>query len=166
MIKEKKKSEMKKAVVPSHHGRFPFEPNKKIPALLKPEMRIPRLYGKDDNLIATYTCASTDKIHVSTFVVLTGKCFDPPDIHTGDEVYYIIKGEAKLFNPETGEVLSAKKGDFVYIPAGTWHQVWNFGKIEMELINWIAPQLWSNDKRGTAISYDKEPLYYKSKPEE
>lgn len=166
MEKESRKPDKKKADVPTHHGRFPFEPDKKRPAVLKEEMRIPRLYGKDGNFIGTYTCASTDKIHVSTFSVLPGRYFDPPDIHPGDEVYYILKGEAKLFNPDTGKVLSAEKGDFVYIPAGTWHQVWNFGNQEMTLINWIAPQLWSNDAKGTSISYDKKPVYYKTGLEE
>ena len=111
-------STMKKGVkkikvpVPNHHGRFPFPPDKKRSALLKREMRMPRLYGKGQNFIATYTCASTNKIHVSTFTILPGKFFDPPDIHVGDEVYYITKGKAQIFNPETGEVLNAKKGDF------------------------------------------------------
>lgn len=81
-----------KAEVPKHHGRFPFLPDKKKPVLLKPEMRLPRLYGKDRNFIMTHPCASTDKIHVSTFTILPGKFFDPPDIHVKDEVYYVAKG--------------------------------------------------------------------------
>jgi mannose-6-phosphate isomerase-like protein (cupin superfamily) len=150
-----------KANVPSHHGRFPFPPEEKRPALLTPEMRMPRLYGKGQNLIATYTCASTDKIHVSTFTVLPGKWFDPPDIHVGDEVYYVLRGAAQAFNPETGEVTQLQEGDFVYIPAETWHQIWNFGDLEVVFINWIAPQLWSKDKRGTSIHFDKTPVFYK-----
>lgn len=155
----------KTAEVPRHHGRFPFDPEQKRPAVLKPETRVCRLYGYDENAIPTYTCASTDKIHVSTFKVLPGKHFDPPDIHVGDEVYYVLEGEGRIFNPETGEVLIAEPGDFVYIPAGTWHQVWNFGRLELTLINWIAPQLWSSDSRGAAITYDEEPVYYKSELE-
>jgi len=154
----------KTAPVPKHHGRFPFEPNQKKPVVLREEMKLPRLYGTEQNLIATYTWASTDKIHVSEFIVLPGKFFDPPDIHVGDEVYYVKKGKAKLFNPETGQVLEAKEGDFVYIPAETWHQVWNFGSEEVIMLNWIAPQLWSEDKRGTSISFTKKPKFYKSKP--
>lgn len=165
MYEAKKKVKKEKAKVPSHHGRFPFAPDEKRPALLKKEMRMPRLYGKGQNFIATYTCASTNRIHVSTFIVLPGKYFDPPDIHVGDEVYYVTKGKANVFNPETGEVLSVEKGDFFYIPAGTWHQVWNFGEEEAIFINWIAPQLWSDKKRGTSISFNKEPIFYKSKPE-
>ena len=153
-----------KAKVPKHHGRFPFPPDKKKPVLLKLEMRLPRLYGKSHNFITTYTCASTDKIHVSTFTVLPGKFFDPPDIHVGDEVYYVTGGQAKLFNPERGEVLNAEEGDFVYIPAGTWHQVWNFGDREVTFINWIAPQLWSDEKRGSSIKFEKKPVFYKRNP--
>ena len=153
-----------KAKVPKHHGRFPFPTDKKKPVLLKSEMRLPRLYGKSHNFNTTYTCASTDKIHVSTFTVLPGKFFDPPDIHVGDEVYYVTGGQAKLFNPERGEVLNAEEGDFVYIPAGTWHQVWNFGDREVTFINWIAPQLWSDEKRGTSIKFEKKPVFYKRNP--
>ena len=160
----KKKRKEKKMGIPAHHGRFPFVPHEKRPTVLKPEMRMPRLYGKGKNFIGTYTCASTDKIHVSTFTVAPGKFFDPPDIHVGDEVYYVTRGEAHLFNPETGQVLIAAKEDFVYIPAGTWHQVWNFSSEEVTFINWIAPQLWSEKKRGTAISFDKKSAFYKSKP--
>lgn len=159
---EIEKNIKEKSEVPKHHGCFPFPPNRKKPVLLKPDMRLPRLYGTGQNLIMTYTCASTDKIHVSTFTVLPGKFFDPPDIHVGDEVYYVIKGQAKLFNPETGEVLNAEEGDFVYIPAETWHQVWNFGNKEVTFINWIAPQLWSDEKRGTSIKFEKKPVFYKS----
>lgn len=155
--------EQKEAKVPrpSHHGRFPFPPEEKKPALLTEEMRMPRLYGYGQNFIPTFTCASTDKIHVSTFTVLPGKYFDPPDIHVGDEVYYITQGVAHLFNPESGEVTEVKKGDFVLVPAGTWHQVWNFGDEETVFINWIAPQLWSDKGRGTLIAYEKETMFFK-----
>jgi mannose-6-phosphate isomerase-like protein (cupin superfamily) len=150
-----------KAKVPSHHGRYPFPPEEKRPALLTEAMRMPRMYGYGQNFIPTFTCASTDRIHVSTFTVLPGKYFDPPDIHVGDEVYYLLQGSAHLFNPESGEVGVAHKGDFVLVPAGTWHQVWNFADEEVVIINWIAPQLWSDKARGTSIIYDKPTRYYK-----
>ena len=161
----KEKKVKKTAAVPSYHGRFPFAPEEKRPILLTEEMRVPRLYGKGQNLIATYTCASTDRIHVSTFTVLPGRHFDPPDIHVGDEVYYVTEGQASLFNPETGQILSAAKGDFIYIPAGAWHQVWNFGSELVTFINWIAPAMWSEKDRGTSIEFDGTPAYYKAQPE-
>lgn len=153
----------KKASVPGHHGRFPFAPDKKKPAVLRREDNLPRLYGCEPNYIPTRTCVSTDKIHASEFSVLPGKYFDPPDIHTGDEVYYVKKGEAQILNPETGQVHKVEEGDFFYIPAGTWHQVYNFSCLEVVFINWIAPQLWSDKDRGASITFDKRPVYYKGR---
>jgi len=91
-----------------------------------------------------------------------GEFFDPPDIHVGDEVYYLTKGQANLFNPETGEVLNAEEGDFVHIPVGMWHQVWNFGDKKVTFINWITPQLWSDEERGTSINFEKKSAFCKS----
>jgi mannose-6-phosphate isomerase-like protein (cupin superfamily) len=152
--------------VPTHHGRFPFPPEEKRPALLTREMNMPRTYGKGDGIHPTRTCASTDKIHVSEFLVLPGKRFDPPDIHVGDEVYYCEQGVGHVFNPETGEVHIAQPGDFVLIPAGTWHQVWNFGDVAVKFVNWIAPMLWSETSRGTDIKFEGDPKYFKASREE
>jgi mannose-6-phosphate isomerase-like protein (cupin superfamily) len=153
-------------LVPSHHGRFPFPPEGKRPALLTDEMSMPRTYGHGDGMHPTRTCASTDKLHVSEFLVLPGKHFDPPDIHVGDEVYYCAQGVGHMYNPETGETTPANTGDFILIPAGTWHQVWNFGEVPVKMVNWIAPMLWSEKSRGTCISFDKAPKYYKGEEEE
>ena len=155
-----------KGKVPHHHGRFPFPPEEKIPAVIRPDMKAPRVYGHGDTLITTCTHVSTDRIHVCTFTVLPGKYFDPPDVHVGDEVYYLLKGNVHMLNPESGEVLAIEEGDFFYIPAGTWHQVYNYGKIEAVFINWIAPQLWSNTGKGTSINFDKDPVVYKKNPQE
>ncbi|MCD6318654.1 hypothetical protein J7M02_06260 [Candidatus Aerophobetes bacterium] len=118
-MKERILEEKSKIGVPEHHGRFPFEPGEKSPVVLKRGDNLARLYGKEPNYIATRTCVSTDKIHTSEFSVLSGKYFDPPDIHIGDEVYYVKEGKAHILNPETGQVHNIAEGDFFYIPAGT-----------------------------------------------
>jgi len=70
---EIEKNIKEKAQVPKHHGCFPFSADRKNPVVLKPDMRLRRLYGKGQNLITIYTCADTDRIYVSTFSVAPGR---------------------------------------------------------------------------------------------
>jgi hypothetical protein len=38
------------------------------------------------------------------YLIPPGSRFEPPDIHTGEEVYFLLKGTLTIFNPQTGDV--------------------------------------------------------------
>ena len=158
----KNKREGKKQVpVPEWVGRHPFAPEEKRPVLLTRKTSIPRVYGKRPHQIATYLHASTDKITSTEFSVAPGARFEPPDIHSGDEVYYILKGRATTLNPETGEVYIVKQGEVLLVPKGTWHQTYNFTEETITILCFFAPTIWSDDDRGISIEFSGKPVLYK-----
>ena len=151
----------KKIPVPEWVGRHPFPPDEKKPTLLTKETSIPRVYGKRPHQIATYLHVSTDKITCAEFSVAPGARFEPPDIHSGDEVYYILKGEAATLNVETGQVHIVKQGEMLLIPKGTWHQTYNFTEKTVTILCFFAPTIWSDDDRGISIEFLEKPVLYK-----
>jgi len=104
---------------------------------------------------------STDKVTCTEFSVPPGEYFSPPDIHTGDEVYYVLAGTATVLNPETGEVLTADKGDAVLIPKGAWHQTFNFTDEALTLLCSFAPEVWSGGDRGAPREFSGKTILYK-----
>ncbi|MFH1823780.1 MAG: cupin domain-containing protein [Candidatus Firestonebacteria bacterium] len=155
----------KKISVPDWYGKFPFEPDKKKPKLLRQEDAIHRIYGKEPHQIATHLHISTDLINCADFSISPGGHFEPPDIHSGDEVYYILEGVATVFNPEDGKVYTAKEGDVFLVPKGVWHQVFNFTDNNLVILTTIAPKLWSDEDRGMSIEFTGVPAYYGARNE-
>lgn len=159
---EKTKKE-KEATMPYWLERYPFEPDQKKPALITREQSIPRMFGKGSHRIATRLYISTDKITCTEFCVQPGDYFEPPDIHSGDEIYYVLEGTGTVLNPETGEVVTVQEGEALVIPKGTWHQTYNFGERQLLLACTFAPKIWAADDRGLAIQFEGPPVYYKGK---
>ena len=84
----------------------------------------------------------------------------------GDECYYILEGDPIAFNPEAGEVYQLHAGDVLYIPQGTWHQIFNFTDKIIKAICCIAPKIWvEDDEMGTEIKYTGKPKFFKSEEE-
>lgn len=132
--------------VPQWAARHPFPPGEKRPALLTREHSIPRVYGDGAHRIATYLHLSTDRLTCTEFHVGPGEWFEPPDLHAGDEVYYVLRGEPAVLNPETGEVLVVQEGEFLLIPKGTWHQAHNFASGTAIVLCSFAPKIWSEEQ--------------------
>ena len=158
---KRKKKKTKKPFLPDWVGRLPFEPDKKRPAIIRPDMEVSTIYGNPPHQIAVHKYVSTDKLTCGDFVVPAGGYFAPPDIHPGDEFYYLLEGAATVFNPRTGEVYQLKQGEGFLIPGGVWHQVFNFGDKRVKILGTIAPAIWSEKDRGSEIEYPDKPGFYK-----
>ena len=74
-----------------------------------------------------------------------GRSFEPPDIHSGDEVYYITEGELIVENPNTGQVVQAKEGDCIHILLKTYHKPYNFTDKKTNLICMAQGILWKEN---------------------
>ena len=148
---------------PEWAGRRPVEPGEKRPMLLTRETSIPRAYGTPPHQIATWLHVSTDKLACTEFSVLPGEHFSPPDIHTGDEVYYMAEGTATVLNPETGEVHTVAEGDVLLIPKGTWHQTFNFTDKKITVLCSFAPEIWSGGDQGATRDFKGAPVFYKGR---
>lgn len=130
--------------VPSYFGNFPFPPDRKKPVLIRRQDMLVFVYPQDTPYFGDINrlCASTDKITVAVYSVAPGSKFEPPDVHSGDEVYYVIKGTLTQFNPETGDVHEVHEGEALYIPKGAWHQSYNFTDKEARMLAVLAPRVW------------------------
>ena len=156
----------KRVTLPYWFGNYPFKPQEKEACLLSKEAGIRRVYGKAPHDIEVHLHVSTDKITCSEFHILPGEYFDPPDIHTGDEVYYILRGTATIFDPDDGTVYLAREGDFFLIPEGTWHQTFNFFDEELEILTAFGKNMVALDKGWPDIRYTKKPAYFEGGREE
>lgn len=67
--------------------------------------------------------ATTEKSQVAVMTLKPGADSGEGDIHTGDQVIYIVEGEARVV--VGGEEGIAKKGDVAVIPAGSPHRIYN-----------------------------------------
>ena len=137
--------------------QYPFKPQEKQPVVLKSVDSIPRVYGRGSKKIPTVLYVSTDLITCAGFSLRPGSVPTPPDIHAGDEVYYVLRGTITIFNPDNGQAFTAEKGDVFWIPWKTWHTPCNLGNESLEVLTFFSPKIWSEDERGTDIRYEKTP---------
>ena len=142
-------------------GNHPFPPEKKRPTILDENNDVMQVYGKGRELIAPRVFASTDKILMSIWDVPPGQSFQPPDIHSGDEPYYIVRGRPTISNPETGLTIQAKEGDAVFIPKKTWHCVYNFTDEPVTIIAIIEGELWDEGDLEEVNSFEMKKANYK-----
>jgi mannose-6-phosphate isomerase-like protein (cupin superfamily) len=130
--------------VPSFFGSFPFPPDRKRPAVVtKASMKtfvypLESLQHSDLN----WVIASTDKVFSAIYKIPPGGRFEPPDIHEGDEPYYILEGTLTMRNPDTDQTVEIRQGEALYIPKGAWHQGYNFTDEDLKILVMIAPQIW------------------------
>ena len=150
---------MAESGLPAWIGNTPFPPDKKKPCLVA-EPPVVTVYGIGDERISPRIWVSTDKILISEWTVPPGQSFKPADIHGGDEPYYIAEGVASVVNHETGQVIEAKAGDCLLIPANCWHLVYNFTKDPVRIIAIIAGPVWEEGQKETVEQDAVEPKYY------
>lgn len=150
-----------------HYYKHPFPPEEKKPAVITRDKVVTEIYPPDkpytSNIVWLY--ASTDKLSSGVFMLPPGARFAPPDVHDGDEVYYILKGTLTVLNPETGGVNKIHEGEALLIPKDTWHQGYNFTNKEVRILWVIAPRMWDPEK-GPAPPFPGEPKLYKVSTEE
>lgn len=70
--------------------------------------------------------ATTEKSQVAVMTIKPGADSGEGDMHTGDQVIYIVEGEARVVIDKSEE--TARKGDIAVIPAKTPHRIYNDSK--------------------------------------
>ncbi|MHB1254042.1 MAG: cupin domain-containing protein, partial [Candidatus Humimicrobiaceae bacterium] len=125
-------------------GSYPFTPDKKRPIHIRGELIKNFIYPADvphfSDLNQLYV--STDKLTVGTWQLGPGGTYNPPDLHAGDEVYYLLEGTLTEHNPVLGEFINVKKGEALLLPEGGYHKGYNFGQGIMKVLYIIAPKIW------------------------
>ena len=154
------------AGLPDWAGNHPFPPDKKKPVILDPKDDIVTVYGSGREKMAPRIFASTDKILMSIWTVPPGQTFQPPDIHSGDEPYYVLEGRPTLVNPETGQCTQAEAGDALLIPAKCWHTVYNFTDEAATIVAIIEGPMWDESDIELVSDYKLEAVKYKENPED
>lgn len=80
---------------------------------------------------------TTANSQVGVMTLASGKDSGPEEIHGGDQIVYIIEGEAEVeVGTEQGKLVA---GELVIIPAGSRHHIWNRGKGELFFLTLYAP---------------------------
>lgn len=127
---------------PDWAEKHPFPPEEKRPAKLLPTT-IPRIYGSYPNRVPTWMHLSTNMLTHAEFALSAGTHFAPPDIHAGDEIYYVLDGAVEVHQPESGQVVTAKTNHVLHIPKGTPHVSYNFGNAKARILTFFAPRIWA-----------------------
>jgi mannose-6-phosphate isomerase-like protein (cupin superfamily) len=145
----------------NYFGNFPCRPDEKKPTLMNRESIKIFIYTPENPYFSdlNWLLASTDMLTVGIFQVSPGATFDPPDVHAGDEVYYIIKGTLHELNPESGSVEEVQQGESLLIPQGVAHKAYNFGTDELVILYAIAPKIWDQD--GPPAGFNGKMKLYK-----
>ena len=157
----KKKKNSEESIIPDWVGNYPFPPDKKKPVVMNREKSILFVYGKGLHKVSCTTAISTNHIQTGIMIISPGEYFEPPDIHSGDEVYYVLEGEGAVLNPETGRAFKAREGEVVLIPKGIWHQTFNTGDKNLEVLAFIAPLQWKKGEAHIPSEFTGESAYYK-----
>lgn len=103
--------------------------------------------------------ASTDNMTVGEYQLAPGTHFEPADVHAGDEIYYVLRGEVTMFQPENGQVVQVSMGEGILMPKDCPHIGFNFGEAEAKMLYVIAPKIW--DENGPPTEYAGPMLTYK-----
>lgn len=81
--------------------------------------------------------AETDKSQIGVMTIKPGQDSGPEEIHSGDQIVYVIDGEAQVrLNGEEGKVIS---GQALIIPAGAQHHIYNCGQNQLFFLTIYAP---------------------------
>jgi mannose-6-phosphate isomerase-like protein (cupin superfamily) len=127
-------------------GRHPFPPDKKKPLHIRGDLIRHFIYPAERPHFSdlNYLYVSTDKLTVGTWQLGPGGTYDPPDLHAGDEVYYILDGTLTEHNPLLGEFMQVHKGEALLLPMHGYHKGHNFEPGIMRALYVIAPKIWED----------------------
>jgi len=125
-------------------GCLPFPPDKKEPKLIRKDEYVDGIYPPAAPEFSDLTrfIVSTDKMLLGTYQLAPGGSFNPPDLHPGDEVYYVLDGTLTQQNAVNGQVIRAYKGESIYMPREAWHKAFNFENEILRILFLIAPKAW------------------------
>ncbi|GHT02002.1 hypothetical protein AGMMS50276_31390 [Synergistales bacterium] len=146
-------------------GRHPFGNKDKEACVIKGDLIKPYIAPENDPFYSdiNHLYLSTDRITVGIFSLPPGASYNPPDIHSGDEAYFILEGELTVQNPVSGQVECIKKGESMLVPAFAYHRGFNFGAGMMRTLFIIAPDVVPKNFTPEDFSGGKDAKY-KSTP--
>jgi len=127
-------------------GNHPFPPGRKKPVHIRGDLIRHFIYPAERPHFSdlNYLYVSTDKLTVGTWQLGPGGTYDPPDLHAGDEVYYILDGTLTEHNPLIGELMQVHKGEALLLPMHGYHKGHNFEPGIMRALYVIAPKIWED----------------------
>jgi mannose-6-phosphate isomerase-like protein (cupin superfamily) len=127
-------------------GNYPFKPSEKRPLHIRGELIKHFIYPAERPHFSdlNYLYVSTDKLTVGTWQLGPGGNYDPPDLHAGDEVYYVLDGVLTEHNPLVGEFMQVRKGEALLLPMHGYHKGHNFEQGIMRILYVIAPKIWED----------------------
>lgn len=79
----------------------------------------------------------TDRSQIATMTIEPGKDSGPEELHTGDQIIYIVEGSARTLIGEKTYTLS--KNMFAIIPAKTRHHIYNDGAGDLFFLTIYTP---------------------------
>jgi mannose-6-phosphate isomerase-like protein (cupin superfamily) len=82
----------------------------------------------------------TERSQTAVMTIAPGEDAEPEETHAGDQIVYVVEGEAVVRLGDTEE--NAGPGSCVMIPAGTRHHVRNPGRVPLFLVTIYAPPVY------------------------
>jgi len=82
----------------------------------------------------------TAQSQTAVMTVGPGQDAGPEETHTGDQVIYVIEGEAVV--RVAGQEQKAAAGSLLLVPAGTPHHVKNPGRVPLFFVTVYAPPVY------------------------
>lgn len=142
-------------------GSYPFPPDKKRPIHIRGDLIKNFIYPAE---VAHFSdlnqlFVSTDKLTVGTWQLGPGGTYNPPDLHAGDEVYYIMEGMLTEHNPVLGEFINVNEGEALLLPMGGYHKGYNFGQGIMKVLYIIAPKIWLDQEPPMDFAGENMKMY-------
>ncbi|MEJ7706278.1 MAG: cupin domain-containing protein [Nocardioidaceae bacterium] len=131
-------------------------PNPVVPTLITRSGVTRHIWGdQDSGLVADWIYASTELIHLLVFGLAPGGSFPPlkefRTVFAADEVLCVLSGSLMAANPETGEVVTAETGDFLFFRRDTWHHVFARGPEPLRVLEFFSPP----PSAGTSGAYSR-----------
>ena len=142
-------------------GNHPFPPDKKRPIHIRGDLIKHFIYPDERPHFSdiNYLYVSTDRLTVGTWQLGPGGTYDPPDLHAGDEVYYVLDGVLIEHNPVLGEFIQVKKGEALLLPQGGYHKGYNFEQGIMRILYVIAPKIWLDQEPPMDFAGENMKMY-------
>ena len=149
------------ATAQDYFNIYPFSKEERRPCVMKQDEIVTFLYTEEfpETSDLNWLVASTENMTVGAYQLSPGSHFSPADVHGGDEIYYVIKGEVTMFQPETGQIIQVREGEGILMPKGCPHIGYNFTEDASKMLYVIAPKMWEDD--APPLEYTGEIRLYK-----
>lgn len=151
------------AKTPDYFCNYPAPKSERRPCIQRQDSLKMFLYTEEfpETSDLNWLIASTETMTVGEYQLSPGSHFEPADVHAGDEIYYVMRGEVTMFQPESGQVMQVRQGEGILMPKGCPHIGYNFGEEEARMLYVVAPRIWDVD--GPPLEYTGEMKTYKYK---